>query len=94
MIRLTELKLPLDHTPDDLNALVHTTLGVAASDIAQWQICKRSYDARKAALLVVYIVDVALHGADVEAVALSRHSTNRHIFAAPDMAYRLVAQAP
>ena len=94
MIRLTELKLPLDHTPADLSALVHTTLGVAATDIAQWQIFKRSYDARKAALLVVYIVDVRLHSGDAEAVAMSRHCANQHIFAAPDMAYHLVAQAP
>ncbi len=94
MIRLTELKLPLDHTPADLSALVHTILGVAATDIAQWQIFKRSYDARKAALLVVYIVDVTLRSADAEAVALLRHTANQHICAAPDMAYRLVAQAP
>ena len=93
MIRLTELKLPLDHTPEDLSALVHTTLGVAASDIAQWKIFKRSYDARKVTLLVVYIVDVALHSADAEAASLSKYAANLHIFAAPDMGYQRVAQA-
>ena len=93
MIRLTELKLPLDHTPEDLSALVHTTLGVAASDIAQWKIFKRSYDARKVTLLVVYIVDVALHSADAEAASLSKYAANQHIFAAPDMGYQRVAQA-
>ena len=94
MIRLTELKLPLDHTPDDLNALVHTTLGVAATDVAQWQIFKRSYDARKAALLVVYIVDVALLSTSVEAAILVKHADNQHVFATPDRAYKPVAQAP
>ena len=94
MIRLTELKLALDHTPDDLNALVHSTLGVAATDVAQWQIFKRSYDARKAALLVVYIVDVALHSISVDAAVLVKHANNQHIFATPDMAYMPVAQAP
>ena len=94
MIRLTELKLALDHTPEDLSELAHTTLGVAAGDIAQWQIFKRSYDARKAAVLVVYILDVTLHSDDAEAVALSWHSADQHIFATPDMAYRLVAEAP
>ena len=94
MIRITELKLPLEHTPGDLNALLNTTLGVAATDVAQWQIFKRSYDARKAALLVVYIVDVTLHAADAETAILSKHAGNPHIFAAPDMAYREVAQAP
>ena len=94
MIRLTELKLALDHTPDDLNALVHSTLGVAATDVAQWQIFKRSYDARKAALLVVYIVDVQLRSTSVEAAVLVKHANNQHIFATPDMAYMPVAQAP
>jgi uncharacterized protein len=94
MIRLTELKLPLDHTPEDLNALVFKTLGVAAADVAQQTIFKRSYDARKAALLVVYIVDVDLASAALEAAALLRSAGNPHIYAAPDMAYQPVAQAP
>jgi uncharacterized protein len=94
MIRLTELKLPLDHTPEDLNALVFKTLGVAAADVAQQTIFKRSYDARKAALLVVYIVDVDLASAALEVAALLRSAGNPHIYAAPDMAYQPVAQAP
>ena len=94
MIRLTELKLPLDHTHSDLNALVRATLGVAATDVAQWQIFKRSYDARKAALLVVYIVDVALQSPAGEQACIDRHAGNLHIYPTPDMAYPLVAQAP
>ncbi len=94
MLRLTELKLPLDHSADDLSALVHTTLGVAASDVAHWQIFKRSYDARKAALRVVYIVDVTLRDATAELTVLSAHTDDPHVFATPDMAYMPVAQAP
>ena len=94
MIRLTELKLALDHTSDDLSTLIHTRLGVAATDIAQWQIFKRSYDARKAQLLVVYIVDVQLASPPKEQLLLATHAGNPHIFATPDTAYRLIAQAP
>ena len=94
MIRLTELKLALDHTPDDLNALVRNTLDVAAEDIARFGVFKRSYDARKVALLVVYIVDVALHSTSVEAAVLVKHANNQHVFATPDMAYMPVAHAP
>ncbi len=93
MIRITELKLPLDHTTADLNALVRNTLGIAATDVAQFTVFKRSYDARKAALLVVYIVDIALQDAQAEKASISKHAGNPHIFAAPDMAYRSVAQA-
>ena len=94
MIRITELKLPLDHTPADLTALVRKTLGIAVTDVAQFTVFKRSYDARKAALLVVYIVDIALLDAQAEETAISKHAGNPHIFEAPDMAYRSVTQAP
>ena len=94
MIRLTELKLPLDHTPADLSELVHSTLGVATTEVAQWQVFKRSYDARKAALLAVYIVDVALQSPAREHACIDRHAGNLHIYPTPDMAYRAVAQAP
>ena len=94
MIRLTELKLPLDHTTDDLAALIRKKLGVAASDIAEWHIFKRSFDARKADVLAVYIVDLVLQSAEAERAILPREDANPHIFATPDMAYHLVATAP
>ena len=60
MLRLTELKLPLDHAPEALHALTAKTLGIAPGDITNLTVFKRSFDARKAALLQVYIVDVEL----------------------------------
>jgi hypothetical protein len=93
MIRLTELKLPLDHEADALSALMASTLGVAASDIISHTIFKRSIDARKAALLRVYIADLELAPA-LEAALLGRFAGNPHILPAPDMQYRQVAQAP
>ena len=65
MIRVSELKLPLDHAPEALPALVASTLGIAPGDIASHTVYKRSFDARKAELLTVYIVDVALAEAAV-----------------------------
>jgi len=60
MIRLTELKLPLEHAADALLALIALTLGVAPEAITRFTIYKRSFDARKAQLLQVYIVDVEI----------------------------------
>ncbi len=94
MIRLSELKLALDHTPDDLQALILQTLGIAAHQLAQWQIFKRSFDARQAQVRVVYIVDVALLEPAQEGPVLQQHAANPHIQSTPDMSYRLVAQAP
>jgi len=94
MIRLSELKLALDHTPDDLHALILQTLGVSATELTKWHIFKRSFDARQAKVRVVYIVDATLTQPAIEAAALQRHAGNLHIQPTPDMSYRLVAQAP
>ncbi|ABE43002.1 NAD(P)/FAD-dependent oxidoreductase [Polaromonas sp. JS666] len=93
MIRLTELKLPLDHAEDALPALMARTLGIAASDIATFQVHKRSFDARKAELLQVYIADVELAPA-LEAALLAKFAGHPHILPSPDMAYHPVGTAP
>jgi uncharacterized FAD-dependent dehydrogenase len=94
MIRLTELKLPLDHAPADLDALIQATLSVAATDLKQVRIFKRSVDARKAAMVLVYIVDVELAREDLEQRILLRCAGDAHVLPTPDMDYRLVASAP
>ncbi|MFC5520519.1 NAD(P)/FAD-dependent oxidoreductase [Polaromonas jejuensis] len=94
MIRLTELKLPLDHAEDALPALVAKTLGIAATGLQTLDVHKRSFDARKAELLQVYIVDVRLADASQEAPLLARHAGNPHILPTPDMSYHPVGQAP
>ena len=58
MIRVSELKLPLDHPEDALPALIAATLGISAAELLSHSIYKRSYDARKQKLLLVYIADV------------------------------------
>ena len=93
MIRLTELKLPLDHPDDALPALITGTLGVTPEDLQAFTIFKRSIDARKAALLQVYIVDVEL-SPEREVALLEKFAGHPHIFAAPDMVYRPLGQAP
>ncbi len=94
MIRLSELKLALDHTPEDLQALILQNLGMAAVELTQWQIFKRSFDARQAQVRVVYIVDVTLADPAQEGAVLQQHAAKAHIQPAPDMGYRLVAHAP
>ncbi len=60
MIRLTELKLPLEHAADALPALIAHTLGIDGTNLGLFTIFKRSIDARKADLVQVYIVDVEI----------------------------------
>jgi uncharacterized protein len=93
MIRLTELKLPLDHAEGALAALIARTLGIRTDQIKNFDIHKRSFDARKAELLQVYIVDVEI-SSTLEAELLTKYAGNPHIVQSPDMAYHPVGQAP
>ena len=92
MLRLSELKLPLDHPPEALRAAILRRLGIADTDLVDFRIFKRSYDARKKhALLLVYTVDVEVR----DASALERKFHNdRQLGPTPDMAYRFVGRAP
>ncbi len=93
MIRITELALPLGHSPDTLRAAILTRLGIAAPDLLDLSVFKRSYDARKknSEICFVYILDVAVRDEDA---VLTRLAGDRHVGRAPDTAYYPVAQAP
>src|SRR5688572_6774014 len=93
MIRVSELKLPLDHAPEALLQAVAGVLGLAPSDIASHTVYKRSFDARKAELLQVYIVDVQLADPSREAAVLHAVAAKPHVQPAPDMAYRMPIEA-
>ena len=92
MLRISELKLPLDHAPGALPAAIAARLGVGADEILGWSVWKRAHDARKkAAILKVYIVDVELRD---EAAVLARMAGDPHLRITPDTAYKPVAKAP
>jgi hypothetical protein len=88
-----EDRRPTAHPLEALTRMAAQALGVATSDIQSVHVFKRSFDARKADLLAVFIVDVALDAA-LEQRLLAQFSKHPHIGATPDMAYRLVRKAP
>jgi uncharacterized FAD-dependent dehydrogenase len=88
-----EDRTPPPHPIEALTQLAATVLGVAATDIGHLHVFKRSFDARKAESLVVYIVDLTLDAAK-EPALLAQFAGNPHITATPDMAYHPVGQAP
>jgi len=94
MIRLSEIKLPLDHAEQALPQAIAAALGVAPDAIAHVHVHKRSFDARKQELLQVYIVDVTLADPAAEAALLARHDKHPHIAATPDMAWYPPPAAP
>ncbi len=90
MLRLTEIRLPLAHPADDLQAAILKRLGMAASDLSGVTLFRRGYDARKRnAIVLVYTVDVEVKH---EAALLKKNIP--HVTIAPDMSYRMVTQAP
>ena len=93
MIRITELPLPLDYTPEGLRQAVARRLAIADDALLDLTLFKRSYDARKknSGILFVCIVDVQVRD---EAAVLRRHARDRSIGVAPDTTYHPVAQAP
>ncbi|NMM06651.1 NAD(P)/FAD-dependent oxidoreductase [Polaromonas sp.] len=94
MLRLTEIKLPLDHAEKALQEELLNALDITPAELLSFTVFKRSFDARKAVIMQVYIVDVVLASATLEAALLARHGGNPHIGPTPDMAYHRVGQAP
>ena len=89
-----EDRLPTPHPIAALCQLAAHALGVATTDIAKLHVFKRSFDARKADLLAVYIVDLSLLDAQTENRLLQQFEKNPHIQPTPDMAWQPPCQAP
>lgn len=92
MLRLSELRLPLDHGPDDLEQAVLRYLKIPRARLLDCQLVKRSVDARRRdRIQLIYSVDVALDG---EAALMRRRHGDRRLRPTPDTHYRYVARAP
>jgi uncharacterized protein len=83
MLRLTELKLPLDHPPEALRAVVLAKLAIPPGDLIGLSIARRGYDARRrSAINLVYAVDIEVRD---EAAVLA---ANPNLRPTPDTTYR------
>lgn len=87
-------RLPTPHPIDALRQLAAQALGIGPADIATLQVFKRSFDARKADLLAVYIVDLSLTDAQAQAALLQQFERSHHIQPTPDMIWHTPCQAP
>ncbi len=92
MIRINELRLPLEHPPEALKAAAARRLDIAEAAIRRLSVFKRSHDARKKnALMFIYSVDVEIEG---ETRLLERFAGDPKIGPTPDTSYHFVARAP
>ncbi|MGE8058768.1 NAD(P)/FAD-dependent oxidoreductase [Pseudomonas sp. NPDC089547] len=93
MLRITELKLPLDHPDEALREAIVQRLGIRDEQLLSFNLFKRSYDARKknSELLFIYTIDLE---ASNEAELLGKFADDRNIGVAPDVTYKFVGHAP
>ncbi|MFV3326336.1 NAD(P)/FAD-dependent oxidoreductase [Pseudomonas sp. NY15372] len=93
MLRITELKLPLDHADEALREAIVQRLGITDEQLLGFTLFKRSYDARKknSELLFIYTIDLETSN---EAELLRKFADDRNIGPAPDVTYTFVGQAP
>ena len=93
MLRITELKLPLDHPDEALRDAIVQRLGIADAELLDFSIFKRSYDARKknTELLFIYAIDLDVSD---EAAVLARFADDHNVGIAPDVTYKPVGTAP
>ncbi|MGZ5028259.1 MAG: NAD(P)/FAD-dependent oxidoreductase [Methylobacter sp.] len=92
MLRITELKLPLNHPENILKSAILDRLGIPAKELITYTIFRQGFDARKRnAILVVYTVDIETAN---EQAILKRLKDDPHISLTPDCTYHFVTQAP
>jgi uncharacterized FAD-dependent dehydrogenase len=92
MIRLTEIKLPLNHDEAALPAAILNKLKIKPEQLKSFSMFKRGYDARKKSdIQLIYTLDVEV---DQEAPLLKKFEKDQHVKPSPDTSYKYVAQAP
>ena len=92
MLRLTNVKLPLNHQPEELKLAILSILEISAEQLVDFSVFKRGYDARKKSnIILMYTLDVET---TVNEELLITHSKNQNIKTSPDTSYKFVGQAP
>jgi len=92
MIRINELRLPLNHPEEALRPAIVSRLGIKDAQLTSFTVFKRSYDARKkAAMVLIYSIDCELEN---EQAVLKRLEGDVHVKPSPDTSYKFVGHAP
>ncbi|CAE6738845.1 NAD(P)/FAD-dependent oxidoreductase [Candidatus Nitrotoga fabula] len=91
MLRLTEFKLPLNHSEAELKTRLMQRLGIGADELVSFTVFRRGYDARRlSAIVLIYTLDVEVRD---EASLLQRFRDDLHVSLTPDTSYHFVTHA-
>ena len=92
MLRLTDIKLPLDHQDTDLTQAILDKLGCSAAQLGQVSVFKRGFDARnKFDIQLIYTLDIEV---DDQQALLVKFDNDPHVRLSPDTSYKFVGHAP
>ncbi len=92
MLRLTDIKLPLDHQADAVEQAILQKLAISKAELVDFTVFKRGYDARrKNKILLIYTLDISTK---IDEQLLETFSKDPHVKLTPDMEYKFVGQAP
>ncbi len=93
MLRINELKLPLNHSDNDLSEAILKKLAISEADLQSFSLFKRSYDARKKSnIQLIYQLDVVVDKALEESI-LAKQGKQSLVRLSPDTSYSFVGQA-
>ncbi|ELA8063582.1 NAD(P)/FAD-dependent oxidoreductase [Vibrio parahaemolyticus] len=93
MIRINEIKLPLDHEEGALLDAITKKLGIPSEKVISFNVFRRGYDARKKTNIhLIYTLDIIVEGD--ETALLAKFANDPHVRQTPDMEYKFVAKAP
>jgi len=92
MLRLTNLKLDLNHQPEELEEAILQKLSITKAQLVNFTVFKRGYDARrKNTIILMYTIDVdTTHNEQL----LEQFADDQNIKASPDTSYYFVGEAP
>ncbi|MDG3088685.1 NAD(P)/FAD-dependent oxidoreductase [Vibrio hannami] len=92
MLRLTDIKLPLDHDELALEKAILEKLKIKKAQLLSFTMFRRGYDARNNKnIQLIYTLDIE---AENQAQLLEKFANDHRVKETPDMSYKFVAQAP
>jgi len=92
MLRLTDIKLPLDHPDEAIEQAILKKLAITNEELVDFTVFKRGYDARKKdRILLIYTLDIST---ERDEQLLAKFMKDPHVKLTPDMEYKFVAQSP
>lgn len=91
MLRINQIQLPLNHSKEDLTQAVLKKLKISNTELHDYHIYKRSYDARKKSVIIlIYSINVNVKD---ESLVLKK-CNDSDVFPAPDTNYQFITQSP